>query len=603
MLKKTILQIAASIVLFSPFTTMAKAKKKQDINNYGKGALTIIPEDTKSYLYAPPNDLKWFQDAKFAVFVHWNPSCLKNAEISWGRKGHRPGLDASMEYAKDGVPAEIYDNLYKKFNPVKFNADEWIKMVKDAGAKYFIFTTKHHDGFCMFDAKNTDYKITNTPFKRDICKELADACHKYGIKLFWYYSQPDWHNPDFLSEHHERYRKYVWDQLRQLLTDYGKVDGLWFDCLNTKWQHWNTPEMVKMIRTLQPGILINSRWGWGMPVKNNGDFDNPEQKLGQFKVDRPWETCATMGRGWSWRGGGGVMSSSECIRMLIQCVGAGGNLALDCGPRPDGTIDPAEKNNYLAMGKWLKKNGEAVYGTRGGPYKPGLYGVSCWKTNKIYLHILASLPEGKTAQISLPNLPKKVARAYSLTDKTLINTSVKDGLLVLDLSNINRNNLDNIVVLEIEGTVSDIKPIDVGMKSREVAVSKIKASSFYNKSYSPEGLIAGGKGKFEAGIHRNKEWVARGSKGKPQWVELTLDKKTKINGISIAEPRGRFLIRKYQLQYDNNGKWETITAGTKIGLDLSLIFQPIETSKVRIVIDDFAPSDPGLSKFKLYKAL
>ena len=602
MQNKNVLRAVTLITLCSQFFSPLSAAKKQDINNYGKGALTTIPEDTKSYLYAPAKDLKWFQNSKFAVFVHWNPSCLAETEISWGRKGHRPGLDPSMENPTDGVPAKVYDNLYKKFNPTKFNADDWIRMVKKSGAKYFIFTTKHHDGFCMFDAKNTAYKITNTPFKRDICKELANACHKYGIKLFWYYSQPDWHNPDFLSVNHERYRKYVWDQLRQLLTEYGKVDGIWFDCLNTKWRHWNTPEMVKMIRKLQPGILINSRWGWGMDVPYNGDFDNPEQKLGQFKIDRPWETCATMGKGWSWRGGGGVLSSGECIKMLVQCVGAGGNLALDCGPNPEGLIPEDEKNNYLAMGKWLKKNGKAIYGTRGGPYKPGLYGVSCWRKNRIFIHILATLSDSKRMKLTLPKLPKKIVKAYTM-DKIKLKTYNRGGKLNIDLSKLKRKDVDNIIVLEVMGNISDIKPIDVGANEKEIPIAGIKASSSYSDSYKPEGLISGGQGKFEAGIHRNKEWVALGSAEKPQWVELTLDKRRVINGLSIGEPRGRVLIRKYKLQYDDRGKWKTIKSGNKVGLDLSLIFQPIKTSKVRILIEDYAPNDPGLAKFKLYNTL
>jgi len=205
------------IFLFS-FTTgiFAQAKIKYD----------TVPEKYAPYIYAKPGDIQWFTDAKFGVFVHWGPYTLAKVPASWGRFGPRPGAG---KQATEGVPREEYDNLYKKFNPVDFDADKWIKMVKDAGAKYFIFTTKHHDGFCMFDAKNTDYKITNTPFGRDVAKEIADACHKYGIKLFWYYSQPDWHHPDCLTENNDRYRKYMYQHLEQLFTDYGKIDGLFFD--------------------------------------------------------------------------------------------------------------------------------------------------------------------------------------------------------------------------------------------------------------------------------------------------------------------------------------------------------------------------------------
>jgi len=218
----------------------------------------VIPDEYKPYIYAAPESLEWFEAARYGVFMHWGPYSLAKVPASWGRNGPRPGAGRQ---ASSGVPQEEYDNLYKKFNPVDFDADEWIRMVKDTGAKYFIFTTKHHDGFCMFDAKNTDYKITNTPFGRDVAKELADACHKYGIKIFWYYSQPDWHHPDCLTENNDRYREYMFTQLEQLLTDYGPVAGVFFDGLGTKYYEWDTPRMLKMMRTLQPGILINSRWG------------------------------------------------------------------------------------------------------------------------------------------------------------------------------------------------------------------------------------------------------------------------------------------------------------------------------------------------------
>jgi alpha-L-fucosidase len=600
MFKRTLSLIAGITVM--AMTTMAEDKLpppgKQDIKNVGSGAIDKIPENTRQYFYAKPEDVKWFEDAKFGIFVHWDPSCLAKTEISWGRKGPRPGCN---QPGKSGVPQEVYDNLYKKFDPVNFNADEWIKMVKDSGAKYFIFTAKHHGGFCMFDAGNTDFKITNTPYAKDICKKLADACHKYGIKLFWYYSQPDWHNPYYLSEHHEIYRKYVHDQLRQLLTDYGKVDGVWFDCLNTKWRHWNTPLMVKMIRTLQPGILINSRWGWGMPsVKHNGDFDNPEQKIGKFQVNHPWETCATMGRGWSWRGGGGLLSPKECIKMLVQCVGGGGNLALDCGPRPDGEIDPPEKANYLAMGKWLKRNGEAIYATRGGPYKPSLYGVSTWKGNKAFLHILASFPSAESAKIKFSAIPgRKLLKAYAFADKKPLPFKTDANGISLDLAKVPNDGIDTIVVLEFDKTLAGIAPID--LKTRKIPVVKATASSSYNNtSYAPDALVSKKQGKFEAGIHQSKSWVAKGAKGMTQWAQIEFAHPASINGLIVAEPKGRFLVRKYKLEYDDNGTWKKLYSDDTIGTGLSLIFKPVKTSKIRLTILKHAPYDPGLSRFEAF---
>jgi alpha-L-fucosidase len=586
-------------IAVSTMINVSLANEKQDINNYGTGALEKIPEDTRKYFYAPPKDVKWFRDAKFAVFVHWNPSSLKKTEISWGRKGPRPGIAMPTN---SGVPEEEYNNLYKSFNPKDFNADKWIKMVKDAGAKYFIFTTKHHDGFCMFDAKNTDYKITNTPFGRDVCKELADACHKYGIKLFWYYSQPDWYNKDYLTKNHQKYRKYMYEHLRQLLTDYGKVDGLWFDCLNTRWQHWNTPEMVKMIRTLQPGILINSRWGWGMPgVKDNGDFDNPEQKLGVFKINRPWESCMTMGQGWSWRGPSKLISPESCIRMLVQCVGSGGNLALDCGPRPDGEIDPPVIDNYMAIGKWLKANGESIYDTLGGPYKPGVFGVSTRKGNKIYLHILAGIMTGDKAGISLPPLPVKILKAYQLKSGDTVTFDSNDSGLTINMSNVKKDNIDTIVVLELEGSAMNIKPITTSDKGDLVALDSVSASSCYGKGYSADALITEQQGEFKAGIHHSKSWVARGEKGNPHWVCLNFKKPEIISALTLKEPSGRTLIREFDIEYDDNGNWKKLCSGKRIGVDFSLLFPKVKTSKIRLSILKNDAGDPGIQEFKIYR--
>jgi len=573
----------------------------QDIKNVGKNAPTEMPKDWEKWFYAPEKDVKWFEDAKFGIFVHWDPCCLKEAEISWHRFGPRPGNENK---AKSGIPWEVYDNLYKEFNPTNFNADAWIKMVKEAGAKYFIFTTKHHGGFCMFDAPGTDFKITNTPFKRDICKELADACHKYDIKLFWYYSQPDWHHPDYLTPNHDKYRDYMYAQLRKLLTDYGKVDGIWFDCLNTSWKHWDSPRMIKMIRDLQPGILINSRWGWGMSVPHNGDFNNPEQEIGKFDISRPWETCFTMGRGWSWRGGGGLIPANDCIRMLIQCNGSGGNLALDCGPRPDGMIDPPEKENYLAMGNWLKKFGSSLYGTRAGPYKPGPFGVSTRKDDMIYLHLLAHFSGGKNSILNLPPLPVKVLSVTALNSAMekpkKLKFKQKKEYFNLDLSGLSEDGIDTVVALKLASSAMKIEPIESGGKDQLIPVTAVSASSFYNKDYAPEGLLSGGEGKFEAGIHRKSEWVAKGNK-KPQWFEIHFEKPEKVYAISLAEPRGRLLTRDFTIEYDDRGVWKELFVGERIGQDFTLIFDPVKTSKFRLNIRKYEPNDPGLSAFKAYR--
>jgi alpha-L-fucosidase len=555
----------------------------QDIKNVGKNAPEKLPADWKDYFYASAEDVQWFKDAKFGIFVCWNPSSLAETEIGWGRNGPRPGIGKP---ANGGVPAEEYDNLYKQFNPTNFDANAWVRMMKDAGAKYMIFLTKHHDGFCLFDATNTEYKITNTPFGRDVCKELADACHQQDLKLFWYYSQPDWYHPDYLTENHDKYRDYMYAQIRQLLTNYGKIDGIWFDCLNTKWKHWDTPRLIRMIRELQPNILINSRWGWGMPIGKNGDFKNPEQEIGKFDISTPWETCFTMGQGWSWRGGGNLMSADDCIRILIQCVGSGGNLALDCGPRPDGRIDPPAVDNYLAMGKWLEKFGYAIYATEAGPYKPGLYGISTRKENQIFLHVLTHFTENRPAHLSLPAPSCTVLKAEAL-NKNLkapraLPFRLKGKQLVLDLSSIPSDAVDTVVTLTLDDSAEKLAPIDP-LAGRKVALESAHASSEYGKDFLAENILSGKAGGFEAGIHAKAFWLSR-SADQPEWIEVKFEKPEKISGVALAEPRGRYNAEAFKLEYNDNGKWKTLYTGKTIGPDFTITFPSIKTQKLRLSI-------------------
>ena len=333
------------------------AQANQFLKSQGDDAQLFIGNDEKR---------QWWVDSRFGVFMHWNPSSIEGTSISWGRGGLRP--HHSSKENKKGVPSERYDNLYKEFNPVNFDADKWIKMVKDAGAKYFVFTSKHHDGFCMFETKHTEYNIMNTPFKRDICKELAVACEKYGIKLFFYYSQPDWNQADYKKKDLSDYNKFLHKQIAELL-EYPSLAGLWWDGLGKDIKTWDGIELVKMIKKRRPDILMNPRFAqrkWRL-----GDYDTPEQEIGKMQLDRPWETCLTMGQKWSHvHNTKQVLPFEVCLRSLIRCAGGDGNLLLNVGPTPEGTIRDVEISNYLKMGKWPKKYGESIYGTRGGPYQP-----------------------------------------------------------------------------------------------------------------------------------------------------------------------------------------------------------------------------------------
>jgi alpha-L-fucosidase len=350
------------------------------------------PVSSEEFLKASPADIQWFRDAKFGLFIHWGPVSLKGTEIGWSRGGERRGTGGKGE-----IPVEEYDNLYKEFNPTKFNAKEWVDIAKSAGMKYLVFTTKHHDGFSMFDSALTDYKITNSPFKRDVTAELAHACHEAGIRLGFYYSPPDWHHPDYRTENHARYIEYLHGQIRELCTKYGTVDILWFDGLGGSAKDWDSERLFKMIRELQPHIIINNRAG--LP----GDFDTPEQKIGTFQTDRAWESCITLCQQWAWKPNDQMKSLKECVQTLVRCAGGDGNLLLNVGPMPTGEIEPRQVARLKEIGDWLRKYGESIYGTRGGPYKPGEVGVSTHKANTIHLHLL----DWDGGTITLPRLDMK----------------------------------------------------------------------------------------------------------------------------------------------------------------------------------------------------
>lgn len=550
----------------------------------------------RQYLYADAEDVEKFMELKYGVFIHWNPSCLKEAEISWSRFGPRGTEDKAV----GGIPLEEYDNLYKEFNPVNFNADEWMKMIKESGAKYMIFTTKHHDGFCMFDAPNTEYKITNTPFGRDICAEIADACHKYGIKLFWYFSKPDWKHPDYLTENQDNCCDYIHEHLRFLLTNYGKVDGLWFDCLGTTWKDWRTPEMVKMIRELQPNILINQRWGWDMPVEFQGDYDLAEQELGEFNIDRAWESSITMAHGWSWSGETPLKPVSVCLHVLLRSIGAGGNFALNTGPRPDGRINPPEREQYLQIGKWLKKNGAAVYSTKAGPYKPGSWGVAVNKKNKIYLHILTKFTDELSPYIELPALPYGISSCTDFDGENLT-FSMDEKVLKIEINNI--DDIDTVVIINLKENLPEkYEIIDTESFYDRFLPDKASASSAKDAEHSAEAFMQSGNAEFQAGIHHKKHWAPEFN-DKNANLTIEFDKEIEFDTVELAENIWSICIKDFDLKYRNSdGQWNTFYNGSFIGLDFSLKTNPIKTDAVMLCVNELVSnSQTGITAFNIKK--
>jgi alpha-L-fucosidase len=252
--------------------------------------------------------LQWWRDARFGMFIHWGPVSLKGTEIGWSRGAQ--------------IPIEEYDNLYRRFNPTNFNAGQWVKIAKAAGMKYIVLTTKHHDGFCLWDTKLTDYNIMNTPFHRDVTRELAEACRQQGLVFCAYHSICDWRHPDYPlgspggkstkpDANMDRYNQYLKDQLSELLKDYGPQGILWFDGeWESPWTVERGQDLYRHCRALQDSLIINNRVGKGregmagttaQTVENPGDYDTPEQTIGKYQDQRPWETCMTICNQWAWK--------------------------------------------------------------------------------------------------------------------------------------------------------------------------------------------------------------------------------------------------------------------------------------------------------------
>jgi alpha-L-fucosidase len=403
---------------------------------------------TSAPVAAPPTDaaIANWRAKRFGMFIHWGPVSLTGKEIGWSR-------------GKE-TPIEKYDNLYKIFNPTKFNADEWVTIAKAAGMRYIVLTTKHHDGFCLWDTKLTDYNIMNTPFKRDVVKELAEACKKQGIEFGAYYSTCDWYHPDFPltspggnvrreKSDIDSYNKYLLGQIEELITKYGPLITIWND-VPQEFKGRGVPT-INLVRKLQPDILINNRTGDG------GDYDTPEQKIGGFNMDRPWESCMTVSahNAWAWGGSNdGVKSLEACLRMLILGNGGDGNILLNVGPTPEGIIAPEQANRLKDIGNWLAKYGESLMETRGGPYKPTTDFACTRKDKTIYLHFLKRSGD----VIKLPSLPAKIVSAKLLTggDVKTIQTGTE---LSLTLAPKDPKEIDTIVELTLDGSAIDIAPI------------------------------------------------------------------------------------------------------------------------------------------------
>ena len=356
----------------------------------------------------------WFQNAKFGMFIHWGPYSLASVEASW----------PIMVPGKWGISEAEYTNLYMKFNPVQFDPKAWVELAQEAGQRYIVFTTKHHDGFCMFDSKLTDYKITRAPYGRDVTAMLAEAARLAGMPLGFYYSPPDMRNPHYRdttkavkeSWHGDperpewaEYLDYMAGQLRELLTNYGPVAVIWFDGLDCpfKYDPWR---MLPLVHQLQPATLVNDRLGvpgdfgssafeqglpHGIPTQHGtvvpltfGSRASLSEVPPPAENFRLWEECMTINGTWAYNKNDQQFKSvKELIQTLVDVASKGGNFLLDVGPTPEGTIQPEFAERLRGIGRWMRLNGDAIYGTTYGPLQNLPFGRTTAKGSTVYLHV------------------------------------------------------------------------------------------------------------------------------------------------------------------------------------------------------------------------
>ncbi len=421
--------------------------------------MTVVPTLAAAADYQPTaanlEARRAFQDAKFGLFVHWGVySVLGDGE--WVMNNRH-------------ILASDYEKLPAFFNPTQFDPAEWVALAKAAGMKYITITSKHHDGFAMFDSKVSDYDVVDrTPYKKDVLKMLADECHKQGIKLFFYHSQLDWHHPDYFprgrtgndtgrppSGDWYRYLDYMDGQLRELLTNYGEVGGIWFDgWWDRPEADWRLDKTYRLIHELQPAALVGSNhhrrpnpgedfqmFEKDLPGGRTADF-NKDAEIG----DLPLETCETMNNSWGFNlTDRKYKSTRDLVHYLVKAAGNDANFLLNVGPMPNGKIQPEFVERLHEMGRWLAASGESIYGTRGGPIPPRPWGVTTHKGDTVYVHVL----DWADPVLSLPALPGRVKSARMLKDGRPVVVQQGAFGVTLQVPDAARDPLDTVVVLEI----------------------------------------------------------------------------------------------------------------------------------------------------------
>ncbi|MFN7931989.1 MAG: alpha-L-fucosidase [Bryobacteraceae bacterium] len=397
---------------------------------------------------------QWFQDARFGLFIHWGVySVLGKGE--WVMNN-------------DKMPSAEYEKLPPRFNPVKYDPAAWVALAKAAGQKYITITSKHHDGFAMWGTKKNKWNIVDaTPYKKDVLKPLSEECKRQGVKLFFYHSHLDWHHTDYFprgrtgqasgrpaSGDFNKYLDFMDGQLEELLTGYGELGGIWFDGIwDRRDADWRLRRTYDLIHRLQPHALIGNNhhlapfegedfqmFEKDLPGQNTAGF-NEESKIGAL----PLETCETINVAWGYNSTDKKFKSpKQLVHYLVKAAGMNANFLLNIGPRPDGTIQEEFVTRLKEIGGWVSKNGESVFGTRGGPIGPRPWGVTTTKGKTVYVHVL----DWVDPLLVIPGFGKSVKSAKMLVGGAAVPVKQVDSGWLLNLPGSGRDAMDTVVALE-----------------------------------------------------------------------------------------------------------------------------------------------------------
>ena len=567
---RKILLFFFTVLFVSEFTTFAQVKDVED-------EAAIVYDKSESSRHSNQEAVEAWMDRRFGLFVHWGPSATTGNNHSHARK-------SELNHGGN-LPAEEYDKLYKSFNPIKFDAEEWADMAYNAGMRYIVFTTKHHDGFSVFSSDATDYDMDATPYGKDVLKEIADAFHKRDMGFGLYYSPRDWYHPDYNKGSHDKYNEFYIQQMTELASNYGQIDIFWFDGTNpageSKWKG-TLQKVGDMLYEKHPQIMCNDRAGFP------GNFETFEQRNGYYNLEEPWETCMTITTaGWIHMNKRTLRPYRELLRHLVYTAGRNGNYLLNLGPTKEGIFDPEHVARLNEIGNWMKVNKESILETRGGPFLDGTWGTSTRKNNNIYLIVT----EHPGEILKLPPIDAKIKKAEALAGGKIEFEQDKNGI-EFKIPLAQRDSVATAIKLTIDKPAMELKAIRVQKNLAEGA--KLTASNVLNgdmEKYGPQNAV---DNSFET-IWETENDAMEVS------MEVDFGEPKLISAASITQYAGWY-PESVELQVLVNNKWKKVYSARSKVTQLPIIeFEPLNTEKVKLIITKRRnPFPSSINDFRIF---